>query len=146
MSDFAENLHTEYFDGALNSFLMLFWPPKFVVTPWGYFNPPKMLRNALWFLDVVGFCLNFALNFFEFWLLPGNQSYWVLFKFILGLYMKNLVKIVRIILFRLFLPFLVKNTLHVVTKWCFRRFLAYFFQYIDVVWSSFVIWTLFTVC
>ena len=74
MSDFAENLHTEYFDCSVNSFLMLFWPPNFVVTVWGYFNPP---RNTLWFLDV-GFCLNFALNFFEFWLFPGNQSYWVL--------------------------------------------------------------------
>ena len=35
---FAENLHTEYFDGAVNSFLMLFWPQKFFVTVWGYFN------------------------------------------------------------------------------------------------------------
>ena len=38
-----------------------------------------MLRNALWFLDAVGFCLNFALNLNEFWLFPGYQSYWVLF-------------------------------------------------------------------
>ena len=37
-----------------------------------------------------------------------------------------------------FWPFWVKNTLHVVTKWCFRKFFAYFFQYVDVVWSSFV--------
>ena len=42
-----------------------------------------MLRNALWFVDVVGFCINFAPNFFEFWLFPGNQSYCVLFFYFL---------------------------------------------------------------
>ena len=42
-------------------------------------------------------------------------------------------------------PFWVKNTLHVVTKWGFRRFLDNFFQSVDVVWSSFVIWTVFIV-
>ena len=42
-------------------------------------------------------------------------------------------------------PFWFKNTLHVLTKWCFRRFLANFFQSVDVVWSKFVIWTIFIV-
>ena len=55
-----------YFDSQT-----LLWPSGGILTP-------KMLRNTPWFLDVVGFCLNFALNFFEFWLFPGNQSYWVL--------------------------------------------------------------------
>ena len=41
-----------------------------------------MLRNLLWFLDVVWFCWNFSLNFFEFWLFPGNQSYCVLLAYI----------------------------------------------------------------
>ena len=63
---------------VLISFLMLFWTQKVALTPWGHFNPPQMLRNTLWFLDIAGFCLNFALIFFEFWLFPGNQSYWVL--------------------------------------------------------------------
>ena len=38
-----------------------------------------------------------------------------------------------------------QKKLHVVTKLCFRRFLAYFFQYVDIVWLSFVIRLMFMV-
>ena len=45
----------------------------------------------------------------------------------------------------LFGPFLVNNTLLVVPKWVFRPFLTIFLQSVDVLWSSFVIWTIFMV-
>ena len=45
----------------------------------------------------------------------------------------------------LFGPVLVNNTLLVVPKCVFRPFLTIFLQSVDVLWSSFVIWTVFMV-
>ena len=90
MSDFAENLHTSI-SMVLWIHFWCYFDPQNLLWPSGGILTPKMLSNALWFLGVVGFCLNFALNFFEFWLFPWNQSYWVLL-------LKNL-------LFTLFWPF-----------------------------------------
>ena len=54
---------------VLNSFLMLFWPKKVFVTPWGILTP-QMLRNPLcpWFKKFLDF---FIIKFLQLWVRPS---------------------------------------------------------------------------